>query len=118
MGILVLIIGLIVRISISFATISFGKTMNLKEKLLVSLAWVPKATVQAALGPLALDRAKAMGSEDKTELIEYGETVLSIAVLVILVTAPIGAITIRFLGSKWLSKEAKTEDTADKDSEE
>ena len=31
---------------------------NYKEKIFVSLAWLPKATVQAALGPVALGKAK------------------------------------------------------------
>ena len=31
---------------------------NLKEKIFISLAWLPKATVQAAIGPVALDLAR------------------------------------------------------------
>ena len=31
---------------------------NVKEKLFISLAWLPKATVQAALGPVALGKAR------------------------------------------------------------
>ena len=30
----------------------------MKEKLFISLAWLPKATVQAALGPVALGKAR------------------------------------------------------------
>ena len=29
-----------------------------RERLFVALAWLPKATVQAAMGPLALDKAR------------------------------------------------------------
>ena len=105
MGILVLVICLTIRIVASFGVVSFTD-MTLKERLFVALAWLPKATVQAALGPLALDTAKTLGSDraDGPELITYGEIVLTVAVLVILITAPIGAIVIRLLGPKWLSK--------------
>jgi hypothetical protein len=34
-----------------------GTTLTTKERLFVGLAWIPKATVQAALGPAALELA-------------------------------------------------------------
>ena len=41
---------------------------NVKEKLFVSLAWLPKATVQAALGPVALGKAReALAEYIKTQ---------------------------------------------------
>lgn len=57
--------------------------LNLKECLFCMLAYTPKATVQAAIGgiPLALGLA-------------CGETVLTAAVIAILVTAPLGALLI------------------------
>ena len=57
--------------------------LNLKERLLCMLAYTPKATVQAAIGgiPLALGLA-------------CGETVLTAAVIAILLTAPLGALLI------------------------
>lgn len=53
---------------------------NKKERLFTMMAYTPKATVQAAIGgiPLALNFA-------------CGETVLTIAVLAIVITAPLGA---------------------------
>ena len=45
------------RIIAAYGAVSGGKN-NLKEKLFVSLAWLPKATVQAALGPVALGKAR------------------------------------------------------------
>ena len=91
MGVLVLVIGLSLRVLASFAAVSFGD-ISLKERFFVALAWLPKATVQAALGPLALDNAKTLDRDDKDDMIRYGDIVLTIAVLVILITAPIGAI--------------------------
>ena len=53
MGVLVLVIGLSLRVVASFMAVSFGD-ISLKERFFIALAWLPKATVQAALGPLAL----------------------------------------------------------------
>ena len=57
--------------------------LNKKERLFTMMAYTPKATVQAAIGgiPLALNFA-------------CGETVLTIAVLAIVITAPLGAFAI------------------------
>ena len=56
-GTLVLLAGLSSRTIAAYLAVSGGKN-NRKEKLFVSLAWLPKATVQAALGPVALGKAK------------------------------------------------------------
>lgn len=57
--------------------------LNSKEKLFCAIAYMPKATVQAAIGAVPL--AKGVNS---------GTLILSIAVISILITAPIGAIGI------------------------
>ena len=59
------------------------------------VAYIPKATVQAAIGAVPLE----MG-------VRGGEIILAIAVLSILITAPIGAIAITWAGPKWLEKES------------
>lgn len=56
---------------------------NLRERLFVNIAYIPKATVQAAVGGIPL----AMG-------VASGNIILSIAVMSILITAPLGAILI------------------------
>lgn len=60
-----------------------GTSLTLREKLFTMMAYTPKATVQAAIGgiPLALGFA-------------CGETVLTVAVLAIVLTAPLGAFAI------------------------
>jgi len=87
--------------------------------LFVSLAWLPKATVQAAIGSLALDNSKALPEEreDKFSMITNGEKVLTIAVLSILITAPIGAIAIRLTAGKLLPKTSKDTDDSSKPKE-
>lgn len=56
--------------------------LNKKERLFCVLSYMPKATVQAAIGSVPL----AMG-------LPCGNLVLSVAVLAIVITAPLGAIT-------------------------
>ena len=56
-GLLVLLAGLSSRTVAAYLAVSGGEN-NYKEKIFVSLAWLPKATVQAALGPVALGKAK------------------------------------------------------------
>ena len=58
-----------------------GTALNKKERLFCVIAYLPKATVQAAIGSVPL----AMG-------LSCGQIVLSVAVLAILITAPLGAI--------------------------
>lgn len=58
-----------------------------------------KATVQAALGPLAL---KHLSADDPD--MKYGEILLMLCVLSIVVTAPTGAILISITGTKLLTK--------------
>lgn len=60
-----------------------GTRLDWKERLFCVIAYLPKATVQAAIGSVLL----AMG-------LPCGALVLSVAVLAILITAPLGAIGI------------------------
>ena len=84
------------RLVAAFA-ITYGVGMNYRERLYVAIAWLPKATVQAAIGAVALDTA--ITPED----IERGHLVLTIAVLSIILTAPLGAIAIDYLAPKMLT---------------
>lgn len=59
-----------------------------------------KATVQAALGPLVFKYL----SEDDEEGLRFGEILLMLCVLSIVVTAPTGAILISITGTKLLTK--------------
>nr|XP_023404311.1 sodium/hydrogen exchanger 9B2-like [Loxodonta africana] len=68
---------------------------NMKEKIFISFAWLPKATVQAAIESVALDTARSHGEQ---QLEDYGMAVLTVAFLAILITAPIGSLLIGLLG--------------------
>ena len=65
-----------------------------KEKLYIVLSYLPKATVQASIGAIAL-----------SEGLTCGTLVLTAAVVSILITAPLGAILMDSLKNKLLMKE-------------
>ncbi|OQY58438.1 MAG: potassium transporter [Desulfobacteraceae bacterium 4572_88] len=89
-GTAVILVGLIFR-SIGTYISLFGTPLTRQEKLFCVVAYVPKATVQAAIGAVPL----AAG-------VVSGEVILAVAVLSILLTAPIGAIGIMIFGEKVL----------------
>lgn len=94
--IVVILLALVVRMVGVLVCVSFSK-LNAKEKLFCAVAYTPKATVQAAIGSIPL----AMG-------LACGETVLTAAVLAIMITAPIGAFAIDILYKKLLTKSERT----------
>ncbi|KAK7910069.1 hypothetical protein WMY93_014753 [Mugilogobius chulae] len=106
LGIACLCIGLFIRVLVTFLLVHFGG-FNLKEKFFIAIAWLPKATVQAAIGSKALDMAREKG--DKV-LEKYGLDVLTLAVLAILITAPIGALGIGLSGPRLLQPQSKVSD--------
>ncbi|MDE6107781.1 MAG: cation:proton antiporter, partial [Oscillospiraceae bacterium] len=67
--------------SVGVALCLIGTELNFKERLFCVIAYLPKATVQTAIGSVPL----ALG-------LPCGQMVLSVAVLAILITAPLGAI--------------------------
>ncbi len=71
-----------------------GTNLNRKERLFCVLAYLPKATVQAAIGSVPL----AVG-------LPCGNMILSVAVLAIIITAPLGAFGIDSTYKKLLIKE-------------
>ncbi|KAJ8335838.1 hypothetical protein SKAU_G00391800 [Synaphobranchus kaupii] len=94
LGVATLLIALVVRVLFTFLMVMFAG-FNVKERIFIALAWVPKATVQAAIGSTALDVARG---KKAPELEKYGMDVLTVAVLAILITAPIGALVIGLTG--------------------
>ena len=74
--------------------------LNAGEKLFVTIAYIPKATVQAAIGGAPLAAMKFAGMDSAP-----GEAILAVAVLSIVLTAPLGAWGIAFAGEKFLDKE-------------
>ena len=71
-----------------------GTQLNFKERLFCVIAYLPKATVQAAIGSVPL----SLG-------LSCGNLVLSVAVLSIIITAPLGAFLMEISYKKLLNKE-------------
>lgn len=101
-GLVILVIGLAVRLLVTYLSVTPDR-FTTRERLFVALAWIPKATVQAAIGVLALDLAKEYEAGAQAET--YGIQVVTVAVLAIIVTAPIGALAIASTGPRWLQKD-------------
>lgn len=78
-ALLVILIGLIIR-SIGTLLSVIPSHLTWKERIFVILSYLPKATVQASIGAIPLAAGLSSGS-----------TILTVAVLAILVTAPLGA---------------------------
>lgn len=90
-----LIFGALVFRTIGVLLSVAGTKLNRKERLFCVIAYLPKATVQAAIGSVPLAAGLACG-----------KTILSVAVLAILLTAPLGAIGIDRSYAKLLKKAA------------
>lgn len=73
-----------------------GTAMTRRERLFCMIAYLPKATVQAAIGSVPL----AMG-------LPCGQIVLSVAVLAILITAPMGAFGMDLTYQRFLTREER-----------
>jgi NhaP-type Na+/H+ or K+/H+ antiporter len=105
-GALVIFLALIFR-SIGTWISLIGTDLTVKEKIFVVISYIPKATVQAAIGGAPLIAMKAAGMDTMP-----GEKILAMAVLSIILTAPLGAWGITWYGHKVLEveKEPETEE--------
>ena len=90
---LVVIVGALVFRMLGVSVCLLGTSLKKTERLFAMMAYTPKATVQAAIGGIPL----AMG-------FACGDTVLTVAVLAIVLTAPLGAFAIDFSYKKLLKK--------------
>ncbi|WP_461613640.1 cation:proton antiporter [Clostridium sp. Marseille-QA1073] len=100
LGILIILFGLLGR-SIGVFICTIGTNLNLKERLFCVIAYIPKATVQAAIGAVPLSAGVASG-----------DIMLAIAFLSILITAPLGAIGVKISSNKFLDTEEAIKKTA------
>ncbi|MCM1107376.1 MAG: cation:proton antiporter [Blautia sp.] len=92
-AILLIVIALIFRSAGVYLCLA-GTKLNLKEKIFCIIAYLPKATVQAAIGSVPL----SLG-------LPCGNIVLSAAVLSIIITAPLGALGMDMTYRHLLEKE-------------
>jgi NhaP-type Na+/H+ or K+/H+ antiporter len=93
-GLLVIGIGVLARIVGAYIALNLTKSdLNNREKLFIGLSTLGKATVQATLAPLVV----ALG-------VENGEIILAIAVMSILVMAPLSTLLIEFTYRRLLNR--------------
>ena len=100
MAVLMILAALVFRAAGVFVCL-LGTELDLKERIFCIIAYLPKATVQAAIGSVPL----SLG-------LPCGKAILSTAVLAILITAPLGALVIdrtykKFLVHKNTASDAK-----------
>ena len=88
-----LLLGVLIFRMLGVLVCLLGTPLNQKERAFCMAAYTPKATVQAAIGGLPL----AMG-------LACGETVLTVSVVAIILTAPLGALAIEFLHKRCLER--------------
>lgn len=99
-GVVILSCSLFVR-SIGVLISLIGTNLSKKEKLFCIIAYLPKATVQSAKASIPLQ----MG-------VLGGEIMQAIAILSVLITAPIGAIGIKLTAPKYLSNDEDNEEAS------
>lgn len=92
---LVLIVcGLTARLTV-VALVALARRSSWRHIVFACMSWIPKATVQAALGGILVDIATQSGSpEDRCN----GSTVLTLVVLTIIIAAPVGATLMSVFG--------------------
>ncbi|AQQ71651.1 potassium/proton antiporter [Limihaloglobus sulfuriphilus] len=100
-GAAVIGIGLIGR-SIAVQICMLGSGFNAKERVFLGVSYLPKATVQAAIGAAPLAAMKA-GNMDTGP----GEIILAVAAMSILLTAPLGSVAISWAGRNLLTVSEK-----------
>jgi len=111
LSILVLVIALMIRTLVNFRAVKNIK-FNAREKIFMAIAWMPKATMH---GPIFLDHVLKHhdhhweNPEDKEMYVAIGNDILTMSVLSILITAPLGASAMLALGPKMLETNQKTE---------
>lgn len=92
-AVLVIFLSLIFRMAGVFVCV-LGTGLSWKERLFCAISYLPKATVQAAIGSVPL-----------TAGLGCGKMILSVAVLAILITAPLGALGMDLTYKKLLARE-------------
>ena len=104
---LLLLVSLSFR-SLAVSTCLIKTRLNVRERAYTVLSYLPKATVQAAIGGGLLDLGNSLlqsGASNAESVIQAGTIVLSVSVVAILLTAPLASIFMNLLYPKMLEKE-------------
>ncbi|MDD2599147.1 MAG: cation:proton antiporter [Kiritimatiellae bacterium] len=105
-GLGLIVCGLIAR-SAGVLLCLIRSPLNRSERFFATIAYLPKATVQAAIGAIPLVTMTQLGRDTAA-----GNTILAVAVLSILFTAPLGAWLISWAGPRLLTVDSEAEHAA------
>ncbi|CAK9826936.1 Sodium/hydrogen exchanger 9B1 [Anthophora retusa] len=89
------LIGLMAR-SVAVYLTTLKSPFTWKERLFVVICWIPKGTLQAALGPMAYEHVRYQ--PENREQVEMALDLLRLSVIAILFLAPIGSSLISIVG--------------------
>ncbi|XP_067213915.1 sodium/hydrogen exchanger 9B1-like isoform X3 [Linepithema humile] len=95
-----ILMGISMRCITAFLTTS-RMPFTWKERFFIAIAWMPKGTLQAALAPMAFERAR---KEDDPTKIELALDVMRISFITIIFLAPLGAFCMMTSGPFLLNK--------------
>ena len=109
LGLVIISIGLIAR-SLGVFLSLIGSELNWKERVFCQMSFLPKATVQAAIGGTAIALVEN-NTLNLTNGVETGQLILALSVLSIVVTAPLGATAIQLLAPRLLYRRQKNSAT-------
>jgi hypothetical protein len=110
---LILVVGILVRMVVTYACCTKAPGFTWKEKLFVTVSWIAKALVQVALGSLTLDTAtkalaKAKSKEDiahNKDLVRQATRVFHMSVMAILFGSITGFLFIKYTAPCLLTKD-------------
>merc|ERR1712071_435474 len=111
-----MILGLIFRTLIAFGVIMRCEDFTWRHSMFVAVSWIPKATVQAALAAAAVARLRTHVKDKTADVYKAQMTaakdIETIAILSILITAPLGSFLTRLLSQPLMSEPGELKDTA------
>lgn len=101
-----LMICIVVRVFTTFIVTRSTPTLSLKERIFMSMAWLPKATIQGALCSTFLyELSKQPFLSSDSQLQEYGQIILQSSILSIIICSTLGCFLIQRLGKSYLKFE-------------
>ena len=110
---IVILGGVLTRWGVCYFVCGLEGKFSKPERILMASAWIPKATVQAALSYSVLSLTKlvkGMSAKDQKDYERYGLVVLTTAVFAVILSAPAGAILVNSLGKKLLTYDGLHDD--------
>jgi len=108
LALVIVTLGVLARLGAAYIC-CFGVGLTWKEKLFVAISSIPKATVQAAIGSVPLDYVRQLSDSEREDgYEEWARKILAIAVVSVILTAPLGAVLTKVSGRHLLDRNTKS----------